>query len=149
ARKAVELDPGSALFRLTLARTYGTAGLYASFHGELDRALALAPGEPRVEAIGSRLPSLAPEASTASGAEPHGSPAPLAQRNLTRMAFPTPRRGLCLPVDVTTHEAESALTRGAGPLRIVHHGEELTVSFAGPVARPIPPAPERQLPTQP
>jgi tetratricopeptide (TPR) repeat protein len=66
ARKAVELEPSSALYRIALARTYGAARLEASFHGELDRALDLAPGDPRVQGMVARLRSLAWEAGTAS-----------------------------------------------------------------------------------
>ncbi len=59
ARKAIELDPGSAMFRITLARTYVAAGLETSFHQELERALALAPNDARVQGLVSRLHSLA------------------------------------------------------------------------------------------
>jgi curved DNA-binding protein CbpA len=58
ARKAIELEPGSAIFRITLARTYAAAGLDTSFHGELDRAMELAPGDPRVVGLVSRLRGL-------------------------------------------------------------------------------------------
>src|SRR5262249_19673105 len=68
---------------------------------------------------------------------------------LTRLAFSLLRRGLCLHVDVTTHEAKYSLKRGGGPLRVLHHGETLDVTVAGPIARPIPPAPERPPPVQP
>jgi alpha,alpha-trehalose phosphorylase len=75
--------------------------------------------------------------------------APRLPDGLTRLAFSVLRRGLCLHVDLTTCEAKYSLTRGAGPLRIVHHGEPLQVTGADPIARLIPPAPERQPPTQP
>jgi alpha,alpha-trehalose phosphorylase len=68
---------------------------------------------------------------------------------LTRLAFSILRRGLCLRVDVTTREAKYSLTRGTEALRVVHHGEPLMVTDADPIVRPIPPAPERQPPTQP
>jgi tetratricopeptide (TPR) repeat protein len=58
-RKAIELDPSSARFRITLARAYGAARLDASLHGELDRALELAPGDARVQLLVARLRSLA------------------------------------------------------------------------------------------
>jgi curved DNA-binding protein CbpA len=59
ARKAIELDPCSAMFRITLARAYGAAHLDTSFHGELERALELAPGDAKVEGIVARLRSQA------------------------------------------------------------------------------------------
>jgi alpha,alpha-trehalose phosphorylase len=68
---------------------------------------------------------------------------------LTRLTFSILRRGLCLRVDVTTREATYALTRGAGALPIVHFGEPLTLTAAAPIVRTIPPAPERQPPSQP
>jgi tetratricopeptide (TPR) repeat protein len=58
ARRAIELEPGSAMFRITLARTYGAAGLEKSFHGELDRALEVAPNDARVANLVSRVRSL-------------------------------------------------------------------------------------------
>jgi alpha,alpha-trehalose phosphorylase len=75
--------------------------------------------------------------------------APRLPDGLTRLAFSLLRRGLCLRVDVTTHEAKYSLTRGTGPLDIAHHGERLKVMGGDPLVRPIPPAPERPPPTQP
>jgi alpha,alpha-trehalose phosphorylase len=75
--------------------------------------------------------------------------APRLPDGLTRLAFSILRRGLCLRVEVTTRKASYSLTRGAGPLRVVHHGEALELRGATPVVRPIPPAPERRPPTQP
>jgi alpha,alpha-trehalose phosphorylase len=75
--------------------------------------------------------------------------APRLPDGLTRLAFSILRRGLCLHVEITTREASYSLTRGTGPLRILHHGEALCVTSAAPIARPIPPAPERRAPTQP
>ncbi len=75
--------------------------------------------------------------------------APRLPDGLTRLAFSLLRRGLCLRVDVTTREAKYSLTRGTGALSIAHYGEPLKVTGAGPLVRPIPPAPERQPPTQP
>jgi alpha,alpha-trehalose phosphorylase len=75
--------------------------------------------------------------------------APRLPDGLTRLSFSILRRALCLHVDITTHEARYALTRGKGPLELTHHGEALEVTDAGPVTRPIPPAPDRQPPTQP
>jgi Flp pilus assembly protein TadD len=58
ARKAVELAPGTARFRVTLARAYAAAGFEASSHGQLDRALELAPDDARVRSVVSRVRSL-------------------------------------------------------------------------------------------
>jgi alpha,alpha-trehalose phosphorylase len=67
---------------------------------------------------------------------------------LTRLAFSIRHRGRCLHVEVTKAMARYSLTRGAGPMRITHHGEPLTVN-GEPIARPIAPAPERTPPVQP
>jgi alpha,alpha-trehalose phosphorylase len=75
--------------------------------------------------------------------------APRLPDGLTRLGFSILRRGLCLHVEVSTHEAKYSLLRGTGPLRILHHGEALEVTRGAPMARPIPPAPERRPPTQP
>jgi alpha,alpha-trehalose phosphorylase len=75
--------------------------------------------------------------------------APRLPDGLTRLAFSLLHRGLCLHVDVSTHEARYSLTRGTGPLKVIHHGEALQVAGAEAVARAIPPAPERPPPTQP
>jgi alpha,alpha-trehalose phosphorylase len=75
--------------------------------------------------------------------------APRLPDGLTRLAFSILRRGLGLRAEVTTREATYTLTRGGGPLAIVHHGELLQVTPAVPVVRAIPPAPERRPPTQP
>jgi alpha,alpha-trehalose phosphorylase len=86
------------------------------------------------------------------GMRDHGETLELAPRlpdGLTRLSFSLLRRGGCLHVDVTTREARYSLTRGEGPLRIVHHGELLEVTGEGPVTRPVPPAEERRPPTQP
>jgi alpha,alpha-trehalose phosphorylase len=68
---------------------------------------------------------------------------------LTRLAFSILHRGLCLRVEVTHGEAKYSLTRGAGPLHVGHHGERLQVTAAGSIVRPIPPAQEREPPSQP
>jgi len=75
--------------------------------------------------------------------------APRLPDTLTRLAFGILHRGLGLHVDITTHTARYSLTRGKGPLHITHFGEALTVDGEEPIARPIPPAPERTPPTQP
>jgi tetratricopeptide (TPR) repeat protein len=51
ARRAIELDPRKPEFRVTLARTYGAAGLEKSAHAELDRALELAPKDAKIQAL--------------------------------------------------------------------------------------------------
>jgi curved DNA-binding protein CbpA len=48
ARKAIELDPKKPEYRITLARAYAAAGLEKSASSELDRALEVAPKDPRV-----------------------------------------------------------------------------------------------------
>ena len=86
------------------------------------------------------------------GMRDHGETLELRPRlpdGLTRLSFSILRRGLCLHVDVNTHEARYSLRRGKGQVRIVHHGEALELSDAGPIARPIPPAEERKPPAQP
>ena len=75
--------------------------------------------------------------------------APRLPDGLTRLALSILRRGCCLRVDVSTHEARYSLTRGTGPLRISHHEQAFEVSGPEPVVRPIPPAPERPVPVQP
>lgn len=67
---------------------------------------------------------------------------------LTRLAFSMRRRGQCLRVEVSQHEARYCITRGSDGVRITHYGELLTVGTE-PVARPIPPAAERPAPSQP
>jgi hypothetical protein len=61
ARRAVELAPKSPEFRVTLARAYAAAGLGKSCHGELDRALTLAQGNARVQAMVAQARALAPK----------------------------------------------------------------------------------------
>jgi hypothetical protein len=62
ARRAVELQPKKPDYHVTLARAYGAAGLEKSANGELDRALELAPGDPRVKAlIASARTALSPK----------------------------------------------------------------------------------------
>ena len=75
--------------------------------------------------------------------------APRLPDGLTRMTLSILWRGRCLRVDVSTREARYSLARGTGPLRVMHHGEALTVTGPEAVIRPIPPAPERPPPTQP
>ena len=51
ARRAVELAPKEAEFHVTLARAYFAAGLEVSAHGELDRAVELAPKDPKIREL--------------------------------------------------------------------------------------------------
>jgi len=51
ARRAVELEPRRAELRVTLARAYAAAGLDKSAHGEIERALELAPHDPKIRAL--------------------------------------------------------------------------------------------------
>jgi curved DNA-binding protein CbpA len=55
ARKAVELDPTIAEFRLTLARAYAAAGFEKSAQGEIARALALAPNDPKIRDLSASV----------------------------------------------------------------------------------------------
>jgi alpha,alpha-trehalose phosphorylase len=68
---------------------------------------------------------------------------------LTRLSFSLRRRDVCLRVEVTACEAKYSIVRGTGPLRISHHGESLTLADAEPIARAIPPSPQRDPPKQP
>ena len=65
-----------------------------------------------------------------------------------RVAFRLGFRGRRLVVEVRHQQATYTLAEGE-PLEIVHHGESATVEIGGPLTLPIPPAPERQAPTQP
>jgi len=76
--------------------------------------------------------------------------APRLPDGLTRLSFTIRRRGHCLRVDVTTHEAKYSLACGSGPVTIVHHGESLTLTGTEPLMRPIPPVPvDLPQPSQP
>lgn len=55
ARRAVELEPKSAQFRLTLASAYMAAGLERSALGEIERALELAPGDPKIKDLAQQV----------------------------------------------------------------------------------------------
>jgi alpha,alpha-trehalose phosphorylase len=68
---------------------------------------------------------------------------------LTSLSFSIVRRKLCLRVEVTARAAVYRLTRGTGTLRIIHHGEPLTLNDSNPIERPIPAAPMREPPAQP
>ena len=68
---------------------------------------------------------------------------------LARLSFAIRHRDQCLHVEVTGREARYAISRGTGSLRILHHGEPMTVSSVEPIARPIPPLAQREPPRQP
>lgn len=67
---------------------------------------------------------------------------------LTRYAFSLLHRSRCLHVDVTATRAEYSLS-SSGTMQITHYGDTLSVSEGKTVARPIPPIPPREPPTQP
>jgi alpha,alpha-trehalose phosphorylase len=75
--------------------------------------------------------------------------APRLPDGLTRLAFSLRRRGLRLHVEIGMGAATYSLEDGAGPLRVLHHGEALTVSGGERVTRPIPPLVAREPPKQP
>jgi alpha,alpha-trehalose phosphorylase len=68
---------------------------------------------------------------------------------LTRLKFSILHRSQRLCVEVTTGATKYALTQGAGPVHISHHGDPLTLTGAEAITRPIPQAPERSQPCQP
>jgi alpha,alpha-trehalose phosphorylase len=51
-------------------------------------------------------------------------------------------------VDIRSSAAVYTLVEGA-PLKILHHGEPLTVTVSRPVERPLPPVPVQPEPQQP
>jgi hypothetical protein len=55
ARRAVELDPKTPQFRVTLASAYLAAGLEKSALGEIERALELAPGDQRIKELAQQI----------------------------------------------------------------------------------------------
>jgi alpha,alpha-trehalose phosphorylase len=68
---------------------------------------------------------------------------------ITGLSFTILRRGSCLRVEVTAREAKYSIVGCTVPLHVLHYGELLTVAGAEPVARPIPPLPQRERPKQP
>ncbi len=68
---------------------------------------------------------------------------------LTRLKFAIHHRRHCLHVEVTSAQASYLLDCDDEELRIVHHGEKLTLKRGEKVTRPIPEAPERPTPQQP
>lgn len=55
ARRAVELEPKSPQFRITLASAYVAAGLEKSALAEIERALDLAPGDAKIKELGQQV----------------------------------------------------------------------------------------------
>ena len=75
--------------------------------------------------------------------------APRLPDGLTRLKFSILHHDQRLSVEVTTGAVKNALSQGEGPVRILHHGEPLTLTGSEPIIRSIPQAPERSLPCQP
>ncbi|MGA8115437.1 MAG: glycoside hydrolase family 65 protein [Actinocatenispora sp.] len=74
--------------------------------------------------------------------------APRLPSGLAKIAFRLLVRGNHLRVEVTPTEATYTLGDGS-PIKILHHGESLTLQPGSPVRRPIPPAPDWPAPQQP
>ncbi len=75
--------------------------------------------------------------------------APRLPDGLTSLSFSIVRGKLCLRVEVTARAAAYRLTRGTGTLRIIHHGEPLTLNGPDPIERPIPASPPVEPTAQP
>ncbi len=73
---------------------------------------------------------------------------PRLPENISRLAFHVMFRGGRLRVEVTSKDATYHLTDGE-PLKLWHHGEEITVPADGSITRPIPPIQAGPRPTQP
>jgi alpha,alpha-trehalose phosphorylase len=74
--------------------------------------------------------------------------APRLPPELTKLCFRMWFRGRRLKVDIRAAQASYSLA-GGDALEIVHHGEEATVEPDGALTLKIPPAPQRDAPTQP
>jgi len=72
---------------------------------------------------------------------------PRLPRAITRLAFRMTYRGSRFAVEIGQDEAAYELLDGP-ELSVTHHGDDLTIT-AGPVRRPIPPAPQGPAPAQP
>jgi alpha,alpha-trehalose phosphorylase len=86
------------------------------------------------------------------GMRDHGDTLSFAPRlpdGIASLSFSVTRRRLCLRVSITERAASYRLTRGKGELRLVHHGELLTLSGVELVERPIPAPMSRVPPSQP
>ena len=68
--------------------------------------------------------------------------------SLARLRFKIRCRGRAMTIEVTPKQATYTLYRGED-LEIMHHGELLTLSKAGPLIRPIPAPPALERPAQP
>ena len=68
--------------------------------------------------------------------------------SLARLRFKIRCRGRAMTIEVTPKQATYTLYRGED-LEIMHHGELLTLSKAGPLIRPIPAPPALEQPVQP
>ena len=75
--------------------------------------------------------------------------APRLPDGFAALSFSIVRRKLCLRVEVTASAATYRLTQGTGALRIIHHGEPLTLNDSDPIERPIPELLSRVPPAQP
>jgi alpha,alpha-trehalose phosphorylase len=73
--------------------------------------------------------------------------APRLPRAITRLAFRMTYRGSRFAVEIGQDEAAYELLEGP-ELSVTHHGEDILIT-AGPVRRPIPPAPQGPEPAQP
>jgi alpha,alpha-trehalose phosphorylase len=73
---------------------------------------------------------------------------PRLPRDLSRLEFRLLYVGRRIVVEVEDESASYTLLSGE-PLELVHHGQSFTVTADTPVTLPIPPAPEREPPTQP
>lgn len=74
--------------------------------------------------------------------------APRLPEGLSRLAFTVQLRGRCLRVETDGRTASYTLVAGE-PLRLRHHGTELTVGTKQPETRPVPPVPQLERPEQP
>ena len=74
--------------------------------------------------------------------------APHLPEALARLTFRLCFRGRRLLVEIRHDTASYTLLEGE-PLEIVHHGEKATVERRRSLRRPLPAAPDREVPTQP
>jgi len=74
--------------------------------------------------------------------------APRLPAALTRLAFRLTYRDSRFAVEIDQNGASYELLDGP-PLTVTHHGDEITLTSAGPVRRLVPTLPERAAPTQP
>jgi alpha,alpha-trehalose phosphorylase len=74
--------------------------------------------------------------------------APRLPERIPRLRFRLTYRGRCIGVTIEPQRVEYRLLAGE-PLEVTHHGEQLTVTTEEGVVRAIPPAPDREPPSQP